>query len=330
MMDLNRFFEPEGWQTDFFTSATGKEIRYGHAAPKSEPKGTVVITTGYADFTEAYYETINAYLDRGFSVWMMDWAGHGGSEKTVPGSGKKGQTVEDHIEDLRKFREEIVKPEEGKPVFLSTHSMGGQIALHYLQQHPRDFNFAILATPHVETKIKGPARDLLKLVFAAAITSGLGDAQIENGRRSITQNLTAERGHLRDENPVRMTLHKTFMLLNENLKCEDPTVGYVESLLLSAEKSSQEPFLKSIKTPVLLGIGTDDDVVDNDAIRRAGKFMPHAKVAEINGGIHALWIDRNKQRGDWWQAIDGFIAAQLSPVPPKPKADMQPPQVKGP
>ncbi len=329
MMDLNRFFEPEGWKSDFFTSTSGKEIRYGHAAPKTEPRGTVIITTGYADFTEAYFETINAYLDRGFSVWMMDWAGHGGSEKTVPGSGKKGQTVEDHIEDLRKFREEVVKPEKDKPVFLSTHSMGGQIALHYLSQHPDDFSFAILATPHVETKIKGPARDLLKLVFASAITSGLGDAQIENGRRSITQGLVAERaGHMKDDNPLRMTLHKTFMLLDENLKAEDPTVGYIESLLLSADVSSRDEFLKKIKTPVLLGIGTDDDVVDNDAIRRAGKAMPNATVREIDGGIHALWIDRDKQRGEWWQAIDAFVARQLAP--PQPKTDIKPPQVKGP
>jgi lysophospholipase len=328
MMNLNRFFEPEGWQTDFFTSATGREIRYGHAAPKTEPKGTVVITTGYADFTEAYFETINSYLDRGFSVWMMDWAGHGGSEKMSPGSNLKGQTVEDHIEDLRKFRQEIVKPEEGKPVFLSTHSMGGQVALHYLNQHPKDFDFGILATPHVETKIKGPARDLLKLVFASAITSGLGDAQIENGRRSITQGLVAERaGHMKDDNPVRMTLHKTFMLLNENLKAEDPTIGYIESLLLSAEVSSKDEFLKKIKTPVLLGISTDDDVVDNDAIRRAGKAMPHATVKEIDGGIHALWIDRDKQRGEWWQAIDAFVAARLAP---QPKTVINPPQVKGP
>ena len=328
MMDLNRFFEPEGWRTDFFTSTSGREIRYGHAVPKGDPKGTVVITTGYADFMEAYHETINSYLDRGFSVWMMDWAGHGGSEKKTPGSKIKGQMVEDHIEDLRKFREEVVKPVEGKPVFLSTHSMGGQIALHYLNQHPDDFNFAVLATPHVETRIKGPARDLLKLVFAAAITSGLGDATIENGRRSITENLTAERKYLREENPVRMTLHKTFMLLNDKLKAEDPTVGYVESLLISAEKSSQEPFLKSIKTPVLLGIGTDDDVVDNDAIRRAGKLIPNATVKEIQGGIHALWLDRNHQRADWWQAIDGFIAAQLPPQ--TPKTTINPPQAKGP
>ncbi|MEZ0226217.1 MAG: alpha/beta hydrolase [Alphaproteobacteria bacterium] len=326
MKDLNRFFEPEGWRTDFFTSTTGREIRYGHAAPEGDPKGTVVITTGYADFMEAYHETISEYLKRGYSVWMMDWAGHGGSEKTTAKSKKKGQTVEDHIEDLRKFREEIVKPEDGKPVFLSTHSMGGQVALHFLHQHPEDFNFAVLATPHVETKIKGPARDLLKLVFAAAISSGLADAPIEHGRQNITKALTAERKQLQDENPVRMTLHKTFMLLNENLKCEDPTVGYIESLLLSAEVSSQDWFLKGIKTPVLLGVSLDDDVVDNDAIRRAGKLIPQATVKEIEGGIHALWIDRDKPRQEWWQAIDAFITAQGAP----PRPNLNPPQVKGP
>lgn len=333
MADLNRFFQPDGWQEDSFTSTTGKKIRYGHAEPKTPRKGAVVITTGYADFIEAYYETINEYLDRGYAVWMMDWAGHGGSEKNSSPP-KKGQTVEDHVEDLRKFRQEIVQADKTRPVFLSTHSMGGQIALHYLQKYQDDFNFAILATPLVEMRIKGSARDLLKAAFEGAVRSGLADQPIKNGRRSITRQLVAERKDLRDENPVRMSLHKTYMLLDDGLKAEDPTVGYVESLFRSTEKSTDEAFLKSIKTPVLFGIGEKDDVIDNDSVRRAATLIPDAKAAEIKGGIHALWLDRDAQRAGWWAAIDGWLAENhkkfMPPQDPKGPKTNAPPQPKGP
>jgi lysophospholipase len=325
MKNLDRFFEPEGWQTDYFTSAAGRKIRYGHAMPKNGARGTVVITTGYADFIEAYHETINEYLDRGFAVWMMDWAGHGGSEKVTDASGKKGQTVEDHIEDLRKFRQEIIQPEAGKPVFLSTHSMGGQVALHYLARHPDDFSFAVLAAPFVETRLKGPIRDFLQLVFSTAVAAGIGDTLIRDGRKKLTRGLVAERTQVKSDNPLRMSLHKTFMLLNDGLKAEDPSVGYVDSLFASAGKSTEEAFLRSVRTPVLLGVGQDDDVIDNDAVRRAGKLMPKAAVAEIEGGIHALWIDRDAPRRAWWNAIDSFIAGQLAP-----KNMITPPQPKGP
>ena len=328
MTDLNRFFEPDGWQPDSFTSTTGKKIRYGHAEPKGTKKGTVVITTGYADFIEAYHETIHEYLDRGYAVWMMDWAGHGGSEKNTSPP-KKGQTVEDHIEDLRKFRQEVVQADNDKPVFLSTHSMGGQIALHYLEKYQADFNFAVLATPLVEMRVKAPAKDLLRFVFASAVAHGLADEPIKDGRRSITKNLVAERGDLKDQNPVRMGLHKAYMLLDDSLKAEDPSVGYVDSLFRSTERSMEESFLKNIKTPILFGIGEHDDVIDNDAVRRAATFIPGAKAAEIAGGIHALWLDRDQQRKDWWGEIDTYIAAQQLKFTP-PKNNNPPPKIGGP
>jgi len=329
MANLNRFFEPDGWQKDSFTSATGKKIRYGHAEPPGTKKGTVVITTGYADFMEAYHETIHEYLDRGYAVWMMDWAGHGGSEKNTSPP-KKGQTVEDHVEDLRKFRQEIVKPEAGKPVFLSTHSMGGQIALRYLEQHQSDFNFAVLATPLVASRLKeGPANDLMREAFRKAVEGGLGDEPIRDGRRKLTRQLTAERKDMREKNPVRMSLHKTFMLLDDTLKAEDPSIGYVYSLFTSTDRTVEEDFLKSIKTPILFGIGKSDDVIDNDSVRRAGRLVPNAKIAEIDGGLHALWIDRDTQRKAWWAEVDAFIAdQQLKFKPAGPKSP--PPQQRGP
>jgi lysophospholipase len=327
MASLNRFFEPDGWQEDSFTSTTGKKIRYGHAEPAGEKKGTVVITTGYADFREAYHETIHEYLDRGYAVWMMDWAGHGGSEKNAAPP-KKGQTVEDHIEDLRKFRQEIVQFDKSQPLFLSTHSMGGQVALRYLEQHQSDFNFAILATPLVEMRPMGTGKDLMKQAFAAAVEGGLANQRIKDGRRALTRQLTAERKDMREKNPVRMGLHKAFMLLNDKLKAEDPTIGYVDSLFKSTEKTSSENFLRSIKTPVLFGIGGADDVIDNESVRRAGRLVPNAKTVEIDGGLHALWIDRDTQRRAWWKEIDGFIADRIKLKPVSPRAT--PPQHGGP
>ena len=247
---------------------------------------------------------------------------------------KKGQTVEDHVEDLRKFRQEVVKPCAGKPVFLSTHSMGGQVSLHYLQKYQTDFDFAILATPLVEMRIKGSAKDLLKSAFEGAVKSGLSDQPIKNGRRSITRQLVAERKDLRDENPVRMSLHKTYMLLDDSLKAEDPTVGYVESLFRSTDKAMRKSFLKSIKTPILFGIGEKDDVVDNDSIKRAAGLIASGRTVVIKGGIHALWLDRDAQRKSWWKEIDGYLAERHRdftppPNPAGPKCN-KPPQPKGP
>jgi len=333
MAYLDRFFEPDGWQEDSFTSTSGKKIRCGHAEPKGVKKGTVVITTGYADFMEAYHETMHEYLDRGYAVWMMDWAGHGGSEKLQPdanGKTKKGQTLDDHIEDLRKFRQEVVKADVDKPVILSTHSMGGQVALHYLNKFGGDFDGAILATPLVEMRVKGEAKAILRAAFQTSIENGLEEQTIRNGRRTMTRELTAERKGLKEQNPIRMNIHKTLMLLNDKLKAEDPTIGYVHSLISGTDRANDENFLKAIKTPVLLGIGLDDDVVDNNSIRRAGTLIPNARTVEIAEGSHGLWIERDKQRQEWWSHIDHFFAERHLAFAFKAAPKSPPPIMKGP
>lgn len=306
MTTVDRFFEPEGWQQGSFTSATGRSIRYGHAEPEDAKKGTVVITTGYADFIESYHETIREYLKRGYAVWMMDWAGQGGSEKSA-GPPMKGQTIYDHINDLQQFRDSIVTADADKPVFLSTHSMGGQVALHFLHNHPGRFDAAMLATPLVDMNVTPDEKSRLRADFNTSVANGFGDQVIPNGRRKATRALTAERKGLRDDNPIRMNLHKTFMLLNDKLKAEEPTIAWSDSLVTATDKSNEPAFLKAIDTPVLFGIGLEDDVVNNNSIRRASLLMPHARAAEITGGTHGLWIDRDAQRGAWWAEVDGFM-----------------------
>lgn len=311
MKHLERFFQPDGWQEGSFTNRQGKKIRTGHATPKGACKGTVVITTGYADFTEAYFETIHNYLDRGYAVWMMDWAGHGGSEKVAAGkqtADKKVAILDDHIADLAQFRKTVVTADADKPVFLSTHSMGGQVALRYLDKNPDDFNGAVLATPFVDIHMSGVKRSVMQRAFESAVALGFGDKVLQNGRKRAIHKIVEARRTRKAQNPIRMRLHKTLMWLPKNLKAEEPTVAYLESMYRSATYLNKPGVLEGIKTPVLFGIGGKDDMVDNDAVRRAAKNMPQARLCEIDESSHAFWLERDDLLNTWWQAVDGFMA----------------------
>lgn len=319
MRYLDRFFQPDNWEEDVFTSKQGKKIRYGHAEPEGEVKGAVVITTGYADFIESYHETIHDYLDRGYSVWIMDWAGQGGSDKKRDDT-VKAQVLDDHVRDLHQFRHDIVKPEKGKPVFASTHSMGGQIVLQYLSQYKEDFDFAVLAAPLVDFHLKGVARGLLQAAFRSAVNLGLGDQSIKGGRRGITKQVLAERKRLRAEDPVRMDLHRILCLMNKQLRAEDPTFGLIDSLFESTAKMNEKKVLSDIKTPVLFGIAGKDDIVDNAAIHRAVSHMPNARSAVVENATHDMWHERQNQRLDWWKNIDVFLKEQHQRLDAAPDA----------
>ena len=308
MKYLDRFFQPEDWLQASFVNDDGKNIRYGHAEPKGDKKGTVIITTGYADFIESYYETINDYLDRGYAVWMMDWAGHGGSDKKRTDD-QKAQLIEHHVRDLHQFRHDIVRVDADQPVILSTHSVGGQVGLHYLARHQDDFSLAIMAAPLVDLGIKGMSRSILKGVFRAAVDMGMGNVVLKEARKSITRDAAAQRRKKLKGNAPRMDLHRTFLFMKEQIRAEDPTLGLVDSLFRAMEEINEEKTLRSIKTPVLLGIASEDDVVDNDAVRRAVGLLPHARLVEINGASHNLWHEQPSLRDHWWKTVDDFVGA---------------------
>lgn len=310
---LARFFEPDTWQESSFTNRQGKTIRYGHATPEGDIKGTVVMTTGYADFIESYFETMHEYLDRGYQVFMMDWAGHGASEKikaadVKAGDQKKPAILDDHIADLWQFRSQVVRPAEGKPVFLSTHSMGGQVALHTLKNHPDAFDGAVLATPLVDVKVKGLQKTVLAAAFRAAVKLGFGDRVLEGGRQKAVRKITRARRERKKDNPVRMGLHKAFMLGARDLRAEDPTIAYADNIYRATAALNAPGSLESVKTPVLFGIAGRDNMIDNDTIRHAAQRMPNARVCDLPEASHAFWIERDDLRKQWWQAIDGFFA----------------------
>ena len=310
---LARFFEPDTWQEGSFTNRQGKTIRFGHATPEGAVKGTVVMTTGYADFIESYFETVHEYLDRGYQVYMMDWAGHGGSEKVKAadvksGAQKKPAILDDHIADLWQFRTTVVKPAADKPVFLSTHSMGGQVALHTLKNHPEGVDGAILATPLVDVKVKGLQKTFLAAAMRAAVKLGLGGTVLEGGRQKAVRKITRARRERKKDNPVRMGLHKAFMLRARDLRAEDPTIAYADNIYRATAALNAPGVLEKIKTPVLFGIAGRDNMIDNDTIRHAAKMMPQARVCDLPDASHAFWIERDDLRNNWWGAIDTFLA----------------------
>ena len=56
---------PEGWAEGAFRNAEKQRIRYAHIpaiTPDNAPsRGTVVITHGYGEFIDLYYESIKEY-----------------------------------------------------------------------------------------------------------------------------------------------------------------------------------------------------------------------------------------------------------------------------
>lgn len=315
MKYFDRFFQPAGWEEKTFTAADGVTLRYGHARPPhlapEQVKGTVIMTTGYADYIESFYDTMHDYLNRGYDVWIMDWAGQGGSARRGAGQhADKAFGVADHIAHLHQFRHQIVAPavRADAPVIYSSHSMGGQIGLNYMHLYPGDFAGAVLAAPLVDFGLSGVVRAVLSGIFKSASALGLRDAAIKGGRAGIQKQASSQRKKMRPQGPVRVDLHRTFFSLAKPLGAEDPSVALIDSLFESTSRMNEELVLKTLDTPVLLGIAGKDHIVNNSAIERAGALLPDARVVSLPDATHSIWQEKPAVLKVWWQAVDGLLA----------------------
>ncbi len=309
--NIDRFKQPKEFKfPQFFTNEDGKKIRYGHAESKKTARGTVIITTGYADFIESYFETINDFLDRGYAVWIMDWQGQGGSERYYknPQIPAKNAPI-NNVRDLHQFRHDIVKYDKNKPIFLVSHSMGGQMALHYMKHHEVDFTAAILAAPFVDTKFTRKGELVAKFLVHLACGVGLGNRRTSKNN-NIVRRIKKVRKSLKKEEPIRMEIHQYFAKKDPSLKIGDPTFYWTRAILKQTKEIRSKASLQSIKTPILFGLFESDLLVSSQAIKRAAKYIPNAKLVKIKDAHHGIWTEREQIRQKWWQQIDKFMNKQ--------------------
>ena len=106
---------------DFFIKTSDSLQLYTIIEKNPDPRGAVVIVHGLNEY-QGRYDEFAAYLfSQGFSVYRFDHRGHGLSE----GPRAFFPERDTMVEDIATIVEMAVKDNEGIPVFLLGHSMGG-------------------------------------------------------------------------------------------------------------------------------------------------------------------------------------------------------------
>ncbi|MCR5523669.1 MAG: alpha/beta hydrolase [Clostridia bacterium] len=135
----------------YFKSFKGGDIHF-YSFKADEPKGGIVISHGFTESAEKFFEMMYYFLKAGLNVFALDHRGHGKSLR----QGNNPEYVyldsfDDYIRDFKDFVENTAVPENGGlPLYLYAHSMGGAVAAIYLEKYQcLHFTKAVLTAPMI-------------------------------------------------------------------------------------------------------------------------------------------------------------------------------------
>lgn len=124
----------------------------------SAPRAAIVLVHGMFEHSRRYQEFGEVMAAHELSTYALDLRGHGASE------GRRGhaRSFDVLLQDLDRFRREVegVTP-AGLPIFLVGHSLGGLIALRYLQEYDAPIRSAVITAPWLGTAVAVPRWQIL-------------------------------------------------------------------------------------------------------------------------------------------------------------------------
>ena len=303
-LELDDYKAPKGISSYFIKMDDGIRLRVCHwICEEKNKKGTILLQQGHNEFIEKYYETIQEFLDRGYSVVSFDWRGQGMSDhqlkdihKAFIGSFKR------HNKDLKYILQNVISGNFPKPLIGIGHSMGGCIMLSALHEHSDKFSKGILSAPMLGFKNERFLRTASSVmnIFKKDTDYLLGSKPNMGKETPFEENdLTT------DEHRYRRILK--LIRQKPNIRLWGVTNGFAKAVNKKFKKIRQKGWAESINLKILIINNTQDQVVSSDKIKKMQKRLPNSQMINFDSTKHEIFMEKDIYRKDLWNSIDHFL-----------------------
>jgi len=220
-----------------------------------QPRAVLLVVHGLGEHAGRYARFAEAMTASGVSTYALDQRGHGISE------GRRGHVNRFHVllQDLDRFVREVGGLVDASlPMFLLGHSMGGLVALRYLEEYDAPLHGAIIVAPWLGTAADVPR---WKTTLAGVFTRLLPAIPIRNGIDPAALS--------RDPDVVRA--YRDDPLVHDRIT---PRLFTEVSVAMGDVQRRGE----RIHTPLLLLIPEADRIVDAQRTLAFGRSLPPGDV----------------------------------------------------
>ena len=303
-LELDDYKAPKGIKSYFVPMDDGTRLRVCHWINTSkEKKGTILLQQGHNEFIEKYYETIQEFLDKDYSVIAFDWRGQGMSDHQLDDIHKAYiKDFERHDKDLKYILEEIIEKRFSKPLIGIGHSMGGCLMLSAFHNHPNIFSKGILSAPMLGFKNERFLKTASSLMnFFKKDTDYLVGSKPNMGKETQFQDndLTSD--------PDRYKRIIYLVRKQPNIRLWGVTNAFAKAVNKRLKIMRKNNWAEEIDIDILIINNTKDRVVDSEKINLMEKRLKKSKIINFDKTEHEIFMEKNKFRKIMWKEIDIFL-----------------------
>ena len=303
-LELDKYKAPKGINAYYVPMDDGIKLRVCHwIANSNEIKGTILLQQGHNEFIEKYYETIQEFLDKNYSVITFDWRGQGMSEHQIKDINKAFiKDFKRHDKDLKYILDEIIEKNFPKPLIGIGHSMGGCLMLSAFYDHKKKFDRGILSAPMLGFKNERFLKTASSImnVFKKDTDYLLGSKPNMGIETPFEENdLTTDRD--RYERTLRLVREKP------EIRLWGVTNSFAKAVNKRLKILRQKNWAEKINIKILIINSLNDKVVDSKKIDVMSKRLKNSQIINFKNCEHEIFMEKDIHRKRMWDSISEFL-----------------------
>lgn len=291
------FWAPEGWAWGLIGVGDAPVQRYGVSSTVGTPRANILVLTGQGETAEVWFETVRELNAAGYTVWVLERAGQGGSARYGgPHDLIHTPTFDDDIAAVRALTRTLVQGSPETPVILLGAGMGGLVALRAAQQGATADGL-VLSAPDLQPDgaLDGWQAWLAKIGLGAA-PQGFGAGWKRDAPDAFARGLTGDR--------ARGGLQTAWQTANPDLRMGGVSLGWRAAFAEAAAAAVEG--VAATRTPTLLLAPSGGE---GEAVCSA---LPTCRTAALSGAKALPHLDRPAVRTAWRTGLESFVAERIA------------------